>query len=111
MANGDDYIYIIIFICHRVRVQDLLDTILMLDGTKVKQGINLLNCRRLHITSDVKVVIGCPRPPISHYSRGLVPNSDFVGPETDQISLSIWSPRQHQSPFLSHVTAGIWVCT
>jgi|LauGreDrversion2_6_1035139.scaffolds.fasta_scaffold194126_1 hypothetical protein len=76
MANGDDYIYIIISICHRVWVLDVLDTILVIDGTKVKQGINLLIYRRLHITSDVKVVVGCPRPPISHYSRGLVPNSD-----------------------------------
>ena len=89
MANGDDYIYIIISICHRVWVLDVLDTILVIDGTKVKQGINLLIYRRLHITSDVKVVVGCPRPPISHYSRGLVSNSDLVGPETDQISLSI----------------------
>ena len=76
MANGDDYILIIISIYHRVWVVNVLDTILVLDGTKVKQGINLLIYRRLHITSDVKVVVGCPRPPISHYSRGLVPNSD-----------------------------------
>jgi len=76
MAKGDDYIYIIISICHRVWVLVVLDTILMIDGTKVKQGINLLIYRRLHITSDVKVVVGCPGPPISHYSRGLVPNSD-----------------------------------
>jgi hypothetical protein len=31
-----------------------------------------------------------------------------AGPETDQVSSSIWSPRQHQSPSVSHVTADIW---
>ena len=31
-----------------------------------------------------------------------------AGPETDQVSSSIWSPRQHQSPAVSHVTADIW---
>jgi hypothetical protein len=58
MANGDDYIYIIISICHRVWVLDVLDTILVLDGTKVKQGINLLIYRRQ----------GCSRlPETSHF--------------------------------------------
>ena len=31
-----------------------------------------------------------------------------AGLETDQVSSSIWSPRQHHSPIVSHVTADIW---
>jgi hypothetical protein len=98
MANGDDYIYIIISICHRVWVLDVLDTILVIDGTKVKQGINLLIYRRLHITSDVKVVVGCPRPPTIL---------------ADWCLTLIERVRRHIKPSLSisHVTADIWVCT
>ena len=31
-----------------------------------------------------------------------------AGPETNQVSSSIWTPRQHQSPSVLHVTADIW---
>ena len=67
MANGDDYIYIIISICHRVWVLDVLDTILVLNGKMVKQGINLLSYQLANLSQaayhccDVKV------PETSHF--------------------------------------------
>jgi hypothetical protein len=42
------YIYFIISICHRVWVLDELDTIVVLDGTKVKNGNNLLTYRQMN---------------------------------------------------------------